>query len=58
MSKTDSLAEAALKAKEMGMSYGQYATYLACHHDVNVKKQSPYGIIENRLEKTHKEETD
>ncbi len=46
MAKTDTLAMAAVEAKKMGMSYGQYTTYLACHKDENVRKKSPYNIIE------------
>jgi hypothetical protein len=42
MPKTDPLVQMSVDAKKMGMSYGQYATYLATHHDAAVRRSSPY----------------
>lgn len=48
MAKTDTLAIAAVEAKKMGMSYGQYTTYLTCHKDEAIRKKSPYTPIMER----------
>ena len=43
MKKQDGLAEMSVAARNMGLSYGQYMTYLATHSSEDVRKKASYS---------------
>lgn len=40
--KRNGLEQLSIEAKERGMTYGKYMTYLATHHDERTSKKAPY----------------
>lgn len=46
----NNLGEISVAAREMGMTYGQYMTYLACNPNTDTRKKASYSQSEWKTE--------